>query len=100
MSCHSVAVVLTLDTDKTNRNTQTKQHKEHGTNNTKHSKYKYIYYQNTHTLQNKLKQPHYKIHTKQNSRNTIKCPQYKFTLMHMVLLSQELHRNSLHLTSK
>jgi hypothetical protein len=39
-------------------------------NNTKHSKYKYIYYQNTntytHTLQNKLKQPKYKLkHTVQ-----------------------------------
>jgi len=53
---------------------------KHSTNNTKHSKYKYTYYQNihtlqnphihtpthykTHTLQNKLKQPQYKIHTK------------------------------------
>ena len=37
---------------------------KHRTNNTKHSKYKYTYYQNTHTLQNKLKQPQYKIHTK------------------------------------
>jgi len=46
------------------------------TNNTRNSKYKYIHYQNTdtivktsphtltHTLQNKLKQPEYKIHTK------------------------------------
>jgi hypothetical protein len=47
----------------------------------KHSKYKYTYYQNTHTLQtphitkpihthtlqNKLKQPQYKIHTKLDS---------------------------------
>jgi hypothetical protein len=30
-------------------------------NNTKHSKYKYTYYQNTHTFQNKLKQPQYKL---------------------------------------
>jgi hypothetical protein len=49
----------------------------HKRSNTKHSKYKYTYYQNTHTivktptyththhiLQNKLKQPQYKIHTK------------------------------------
>ena len=41
--------------------------KKHSKNNTKHSKYKYTYYQNTHTyththtLQNKLKEPHYKI---------------------------------------
>ena len=55
-------------------------------NNTKHSKYKYTYYQNTHTLQNKLKQPQYKIHTKENSHNTIKYPQYKVTLMYKVLL--------------
>ena len=27
----------------------------------KHSKYKDTYYQNTHTLQNKLKQPQYKL---------------------------------------
>ena len=50
-----------------------KQYKKRSTNNTKHSKYKYTYYQNTHTLQrpthtqthtlqNKLKQPQYKIH--------------------------------------
>ena len=38
-----------------------KQYKKHGTNNAKHSKYKYTYYQNTHTLQNKLKQPQYKL---------------------------------------
>jgi hypothetical protein len=66
-SCHSVAAVLTL--------VQTKQirinvHKRNDTkkcpNNTKYSKdkYTYEYYRNTHTLQNKLKQPHYKILTK------------------------------------
>jgi hypothetical protein len=41
----------------------------------------------THTLQKKLQQPHYKIHTKWNSHNTIKYPQCKVTLMYMVLLS-------------
>jgi hypothetical protein len=41
----------------------------------------------THTLQNKLKQPQYKIHTKWNGHNTIKYPQYMVTLMCMVLLS-------------
>jgi len=55
--------------------------------NTKYSKHKYTYYQNTHTLQNQLKQPQYKIHTKWNSHNTIKYPQYKVTLMYMALLS-------------
>jgi len=51
---------------------------KHSKNNTKHSKYKYTYYQNTstivktpphiliHPLQNKLKQPQHKIHTKWN----------------------------------
>ena len=29
----------------------------------KHSKYKYTFYQNTHTLQNKLKQPQHKTQT-------------------------------------
>ena len=29
----------------------------------------------------KLKQPQYKIHTKWNSQNTIKCPQYKVILI-------------------
>jgi hypothetical protein len=89
----------------------------HSTNNTKHNKYKYTYHQNTHTvvktpthykthtytqtLQNKLKQPQYKIHTKWNSHNTIKYPQYKVTLMCMVLLSRRtsLHFTSLHFTS-
>jgi hypothetical protein len=34
---------------------------KHSKNNTKHSKFYYTYYQNTHTLQNKLKQPQYKL---------------------------------------
>ena len=38
--------------------------KEHSTNSTKHGKYQYTHYQNTHTLQNKLKQLQHKIHTK------------------------------------
>ena len=41
----------------------------------------------THTLQNKLKQPQYKIHTKWNSHYAVKYPQYKVTLMYMVILS-------------
>jgi hypothetical protein len=92
-SSHSVAVVLTPVQTKELRinipkwnNTKT-QYK-----NTKHSKYKDTHYQNTphtltHILQNKLKQPKYKIHTKWNSHNTIKYLQYKVTLLYMVLLS-------------
>ena len=72
---------------------------KHSTNNTKHSKYRYTYYQNTHTivktpphththtLQNKLKQPQHKIHTKWNSHNTIKYHQHKVTLIYVALLS-------------
>ena len=47
LTCHSVAVVLTLVQMKHKRNNT----KKHGTNNTEYSKYKYTYYQNTHTLQ-------------------------------------------------
>jgi len=36
--------------------------KKHSTNNIKHSKYKYTYYQNTHILQSKLKQPQNKLY--------------------------------------
>jgi hypothetical protein len=54
----------------------------------------------THILQNKLKQPQYKVHTKWNSHSTIKYPQYKFTLMCMVLCPQELQHNSLHFKTK
>ena len=49
--------------------------------------YKTHTYTHTHTLQNKLKQPQYKIHTKWNSYNSVKYPQYKVNLMYMVLLS-------------
>jgi uncharacterized ion transporter superfamily protein YfcC len=62
LSFHSVVVIFT--------SVQTKQIRIHkwyntknSTNNTKHNKHKYKYYQNTHTLQNKLKQAQYKIHT-------------------------------------
>jgi hypothetical protein len=41
----------------------------------------------THTWQNQLKQPQYKIHTKWNGHNTTKYPNYKVTLMYMILLS-------------
>ena len=78
-------------TEKINKNKYIykRNNKKHGTNNTKHSIYKHTYYQNTHTivktppstlthkLQNKLKQPYYKIHIKWSSHNTIKYPQYK-----------------------
>jgi len=52
-------------TGKTNKNKYkylNKAIQKHSTNNTEHSKYKYTYYQNTHTLQNKSKQPQYKIY--------------------------------------
>jgi len=49
-------------TDKTNKNILNETIQKHSTNNTKHSQYKYTYCQNTHTLQNKLKQPQYKIY--------------------------------------
>ena len=52
----------------------------HSTDNTKHCTYNYTYYQDTHTIQNKL-------HTKWNSLNTVKFPQHKVTLRYMVLLS-------------
>ena len=42
-------------------------------------------HKHNHTLQNQLKQPQYKIHTKWNSHKTIKYPQYKVNLMCMLL---------------
>ena len=61
----------------------------------------------TQTLQKKIKQPQYKFKKnivqdmlKWNSQNTIKYTQYKVTLMYVALYPQELHRDSLHLTSK
>jgi hypothetical protein len=74
LNFHSVAVVVTLVT---NKNIHERNNTKQSTNNTKHSKYKHTYYQNTHTivkttthkhthiLQNKLKQPQHKIHTHQ-----------------------------------
>jgi uncharacterized ion transporter superfamily protein YfcC len=53
-------------TDKTNKNKYVyiwETIKKYSKINTKHSKYKYTYYQNTHTLQNKLKQQQHKIHS-------------------------------------
>jgi len=70
---------------------------KHSTDNTQHSKYKYTYYQNTHTLQKKLQQPQYKIHTKWNSPNTIKYPRY---VILMYFCPQELHRNFTSLQNK
>jgi len=72
-----------------NTKTQYKQYKntvqkiqKHCTDNTKHSKYKYTYYKNTHTLQNKLKQPQYKIHNKWNSHNIKGHPNVHGTFVH------------------
>jgi len=41
LSCHSVAVFLTLVQTKQIKTNLHKQNKKHSTNNTKHSKYKY-----------------------------------------------------------
>jgi hypothetical protein len=65
----------------------------------KNSKFKYTTktpkHTPTHTLQNKLKQPQYKTHTKWNGHNTKKYPQYA-TLMCTVRTS--LYLTSLHFT--
>jgi len=63
-----MAVVLTLVQTKQIRINIRKRNntKKHSTNNTKHSKYNYTFYQNTHTLQNKLKQSQYKLNTVQD----------------------------------
>ena len=67
-----MAAALTLVQAKQIRiNTHKRNNKKHRSNSTKHSKYKYTYCQNTQTLQNKLKQPQYKINAKLNSHNTI-----------------------------
>ena len=42
----------------------------------------------------------YKIQTKLNSHDTIKYPQYKVTLMYMVLCPQGLHHNFTPLQNK
>ena len=44
----------------------------------------------THIIQNKLKQSLYRIHTKWNSHNTIKYPQYEVPLMCLVFCPQEI----------
>jgi len=82
MRFHSVAVALTLVQTKQIRiNIHKPNNTKHRTNKTKHSKHKHTYYQNirtvvktpthykptrtlTHSVQNKLKQEQYKIHTK------------------------------------
>ena len=74
MSCHSVAVVLTLVQTKQIRIHINETIRKHSTNNTKHIKYKYTYYQNTHTLQKKLKQPQYKL---QQPQYKLQQTQYK-----------------------
>jgi hypothetical protein len=88
LSCHSVAVVLTLVLTKRIKQIYIKETiQKRSTNSPKQCKCKYTYYQNTHTLQNKLKQPNYQIDTKWKIHNTIKYPQYKVTIMYMLLLS-------------
>jgi hypothetical protein len=52
--------------------------------------YKTHTHTHTHTSQNQLEQPQHKIHTKWNSHNTIKYPQYKVILMYRVLLSTRM----------
>jgi len=85
-----VAVVLTIVQTKQIRINIHKRnkYKKHSTNNKKHSEYKYIYYQNTHTLQN----PHITQQVKTTAvhdipkwicHNIIKYPQYKVTLMYV-----------------
>ena len=89
LTCHSVAVVLTLVQPKQIRINVHKRNNTQIQYKQANSKYKYTYYQNTHTLQNKLEHS-ISSNTVQgtpnrNSPNTIKYPQYKFTLMCMVL---------------
>ena len=85
-----MAVVLTIVQTKQIRINIHKRnkYKKHSTNNKKHSEYKYIYYQNTHTLQN----PHITQQVKTTAvhdipkwicHNIIKYPQYKVTLMYV-----------------
>jgi len=54
-----------------------------------------------HTLQNKLKQSQYKIHTKWNSHNTIKYPLYKDTIkVHGTFVPKNFTVTSLHFKTK
>jgi hypothetical protein len=105
LSCHSVAVVLTLVQTEQIRLNIHENNKKHSTNNTKHSTYKYTYYHNTHTLQNPhIHTPtHYKSSQNKhstrsstsNSHNTIKYPQYKFTLLYVHgTFIPKIHRTS------
>ena len=60
LSCHTVAVVLTLvETKQTRINT----HKQNSTKNTKRSKYKYAYYQNTRYKTHTYTHTHTHTHT-------------------------------------
>jgi len=52
----------------------------------------------TRTLQNNLKQPQYKIHTKRNSHNIIKYPQCKVTLIYNVHLSPRTFKTERNVT--
>jgi hypothetical protein len=93
LSCHSVAVVLTLVQTKRIRinihkrnNTKTQYTIQNTVNTSTHiTKIPTQLWKYPHTLQNKLKQPQYKIHTKWNSHNTVKYPQCKVTIMYMIL---------------
>jgi len=93
MSFHSVAVVLILVQTKQIRMNTRKKIQKHSTNlqntvNTSTHITKTPTQLSTHPhMTKKLQQPQYKIHTKLNSHNTIKYPQYKVTLMYMVLSS-------------
>jgi hypothetical protein len=72
LSCHSVAVVLTLVQTKQIRINKLERDNKNSTNNTKHSKYKYTYYQNNHTLQNTHTHTHI---TKQVKTTTVQDTQ-------------------------
>ena len=72
MSCHSVAVVLTLIQTKQIRiNIHKRNNIKNSTNNTKHDKYKNTYYQNIHILQNPHITKQVKTTTAQVKTNTV-----------------------------
>jgi hypothetical protein len=54
----------------------------------------------THTLQNKVKQPQFKIQTKRNSHNNFMCPQYNVHGTFVLKNFTAQHFTSQHLTSK
>jgi len=106
-----VAVVLTLVQTKQiriniqKRNSTKTQYKQYKTVNTSihlnpptHTHTHVTKQVNTSTIQVKTNTVQDK--PKLSSHNTIKYPQYKVTLMYMAFYPQELHRNSLHFTSK